>query len=156
MRRKKIKYRLNFIAAASIAFRRCWRTHTRSLQYIAMHRGENARELNESVTACVFSPTACFAGSVEAVSFRGNAAARRWIIIYFCVSRCQVAVRETKRGSDGIEREGKRARESGWKSEGRGCFGERRARVIITDFPDLILRTVTRHNSLTQIAHERM
>lgn len=30
------------------------------------------------------------------------------------------------------------------------------ARVIITDFPDLILRTVTRHNSLTQIAHERM
>jgi hypothetical protein len=57
-------------------------------------------------------------------------------------------------------REGGRKRENarakvGWEEDDASAR-ERRARVIITDFPDLILRTVTRHNSLTQIAHERM
>lgn len=53
-------------------------------------------------------------------------------------------------------------KEDEWKSGDDEVRGKRRdasasvARVIITDFPDLILRTVTRHNSLTQIAHERM
>lgn len=54
------------------------------------------------------------------------------------------------------------AKGGGWESGDDEVGGKRRdasasvARVIITDFPDLILRTVTRHNSLTQIAHERM
>lgn len=49
------------------------------------------------------------------------------------------------------ERGGKR-----WRTQREEDASVSVARVIITDFPDLILRTVTRHNSLTQIAHERM
>lgn len=69
-----------------------------------------------------------------------------------------------RRPRDGLS-EGDSAKRGGRARTGDCVGGQSRreedasasvARVIITDFPDLILRTVTRHNSLTQIAHERM
>lgn len=86
-------------------------------------RGENAHELKRSV----FSPTAYFADTVGTASFRGNAPTARWIIIYFCVSRCQVAVREASEGTTVWQEREKGRREKGREREGeRERAGESR------------------------------
>lgn len=90
-------------------------------------QGKNAQELNESVTAHVFFYDSVFRGLGRSRFFpeQRRRAVNHYLFLYFTLSS---GGERNERGSDGTERVGKkRARESGRKSEGRGCFGERRA-----------------------------
>lgn len=128
---------------------------------IATHRArgeKTAQELNESVTAArvFFYDSPRSAGSVGAGFFpeQRRRAVNHYLFLCFTLSS---GGERNERGSDGTERVGKKGTRERAKVGGKRMLRRApRARVIITDFPDLILRTVTRHNSLTQIAHERM
>lgn len=113
------------------------RAHLCTSRCIAMHRregrgsGENVQELNESVTARVFFYDSVFRRLGWREPFLSGAtppeqrAVNHYLFLYFTLSS---GGERNERGSDGTERVGKKgARESGRKSEGRGCFGERRA-----------------------------
>lgn len=114
------------------------------------------QELNESVTARVFFYDSMFHGLGWSRFFpeQRRRAVNHYLFLCFTLSS---GGERNERGSDGTEGVGKKGARERAKVGGKRMLRRApRARVIITDFPDLILRTVTRHNSLTQIAHERM
>lgn len=154
---------MNFIAVTSrhAPRRRCIYTyvHRYIVRRDASREGrKNAYELKRSVTARVFFSDSVFRGHGWNRFFPGQRARRAVVnhYLFLCFTLSSGGERN-ERGKKGAERgrEGEREKER-WKVGWKRMLRRAPARVIITDFPDLILRTVTRHNSLTQIAHERM